>query len=453
MSAQTDKLKTFRSIYLTEVTGAGIVGSSFVFLKDGKVASEIHYGSANIEKKQPVDENTIYHWASNTKPFTGIAIMQLRDRGLLKLDDPVTEYLPELREVHNAHGSMDAITIRHLLTHSAGFRNSTWPWDKGQDWEPFEPKEYSQLVAMFPFTEILFKPGTKFSYSNPGIIFLGRIIEKLSGDDYEVYVDKNILKPLGMHSSYFDATPYHLLKHRSHSYYMRDGKRSEGRFDVDTGITVSNSGLNSPISDMVKYLNFLIGSSPPVLGGVAPASGDGVVLSSNAQDPKNHPGSNSPPVLGGVAPASGDGVVLYSNAHQPNNHPVSTPPPFFGGVAPASADGVVRPHRMKEVYDTILKRSSLEEMWKPQLPTPVDANGNIGFTTDIGLIYFLNRRDGRTFIGHGGDQNGFISYIDFEPSSRQASIIVFNTNMIYPDNTLPEKNMVSNLRNAIRKLY
>jgi hypothetical protein len=108
---------------------------------------------------------------------------------------------------------------------------------------------------------------------------------------------------------------------------------------------------------------------------------------------------------------------------------------------------------MKEVYDTILKRSSLEEMWKPQLPTPVDANGNIGFTTDIGLIYFLNRRDGRTFIGHGGDQNGFISYIDFEPSSRQASIIVFNTNMIYPDNTLPEKDMVSDLRNAIRKLY
>ena len=368
--SQTDKFKTFDALYQREMKDAGIVGSSFVFLKGNKIVFEEHYGAANLEKKQPVDVNTIYHWASNTKPFTGIAIMQLRDRGLLKLDDPVTKYLPELREVHNPFGSMDDITIRHLMTHSAGFRNPTWPWDKGEPWEPFEPTEYSQLVSMFPFTEILFKPGSKFSYSNPGIIFLGRIIEKLTGDDYEVYVDKNILKPLEMHSSYFDATPYHLLKYRSHSYYMRDGKRSEGRFDANTGITVSNSGLNSPIGDMVKYLNFLTG------------------------DPKK-----------------------------------------------------------QAVYEGVLKRPSLEEMWKPQLPTPVDANGNNGFTTDIGLIFFLNRRDGRTFLGHGGDQNGFISYIDFEPASRQASIIVFNTNVIYPDNTPAEKGVVSRLRNEIRKLY
>ena len=374
MNAQTDKLKQFRSVYLSEVAAAGIVGSSFVFLKDGKVAEEIYYGAANLEKKQQVDRNTIYHWASNTKQLTGIAIMQLRDRGLLKLDDPVTKYLPELREVHNSFGSMDDITIRHLMTHSAGFRNPTWPWDEGKDWEPFEPTEYSQLVAMFPFTEILFKPGSKFSYSNPGIIFLGRIIEKLTGDDYEVYVDKNILKPLEMHSSYFDTTPYHLLKHRSHSYYIRDGKRTEGRFDANTGITVSNSGLNSPIADMVKYLNFLVG----------------------------------------VRTGSGSD---------------------------------------RGIYETVLKRTSLEEMWKPQLPTPVDANGNNGLTTDSGLIFFLNRRDGRIFLGHGGDQNGFISYIDFEPASRQASIIVFNTNVIYPNNTPAEKDVVSRLRNEIRKLY
>ena len=368
MQAQTDKFGNFRETFRNEVKGAGIVGGSFVFLKDGKTVAEEHYGSANLEKKQTVKADTIYHWASNTKPFTGIAIMQLRDRGLLRLDDPVMKYLPELRGVHNKFGSMDEITIRHLMTHSAGFRGSTWPWDKGQDWEPFEPTEYSQLVAMFPFTEILFKPGSKFSYSNPGVIFLGRIIEKLTGDDYEVYVDKNILKPLGMHNSYFDATPYHLLKNRSHSYYMRDGKRTEGRFDVNTGITVSNSGLNSPISDMVKYLSFLTGS--------------------------------------------GD----------------------------------------RATNDIVLKRASLEEMWQPQLPTTLDANGNSGFTTDIGLIYFLNRRDNRTLIGHGGDQNGFISYIDFEPATRQASVIVFNTNVI-PDGTPPEKDVVARLRNAVRLLY
>src|SRR6478609_4554763 len=253
------KLTNFKTLYEKELKDAGVVGSSFAFIRDNKVLAHYNYGSANLAKNQPVDENTIYHWASNTKPFTGIAIMQLRDRGLLKLDDSVTKYLPELRAVHNSFGSMDEITIRQLMTHSAGFRGSTWPWGKGESWEPFEPTEYSQLVAMFPFTEILFKPGSKFSYSNPGIIFLGRIIEKLSGEHYETYIDKNILRPLEMDRTYFDTTPPYLLKHRSHSYYLRDGKRTEGRFDANTGITVSNSGLNAPLGDMVKWVSFLLG--------------------------------------------------------------------------------------------------------------------------------------------------------------------------------------------------
>jgi CubicO group peptidase (beta-lactamase class C family) len=367
---KSDKFSEFRSAFRIELGKAGIVGGSFVFLKDGKIAASEYYGLANLAKKQPVDENTIYHWASNTKPFTGIAIMQLRDRGLLKLDDPVTKYLPELRAVHNAYGSMDDITIRMLMTHSAGFRNPTWPWDKGEAWEPFEPTEYSQLAAMLPYTEILFKPGSKFSYSNPGIIFLGKIIEKLSGDDYEVYIDKNIFKPLEMYRSYFDATPYHLLKYRSASYYVENGKRTTARFDANTGITVSNSGLNSPLPDMIKYLNFLLGD-----------------------DSK------------------------------------------------------------REVYDGILKRSSLEEMWRPQLPTTVDANGNSGFTTDIGLIFFLDQHYKTLHLGHGGEQNGFISYIDFEPATHAASIIVFNTNVVSPEGTPPERDVYSRIRTDLKALY
>ena len=365
-----EAFRNFKTLYEQELKQNGIVGSSFVFLRDNKVVAEDFYGSADLAKNQAVDENTIYHWASNTKPFTGIAIMQLRDRGLLKLDDPVTKYLPELRAVHNPFGSMDDITIRHLMTHSAGFRGGTWPWSTGKDWEPFEPTEYSQLVAMFPYTEIRFKPGSKFSYSNPGIIFLGKIIEKLSGDDYEVYIDKNIFKPLEMYRSYFDATPYHLVKYRSHSYYIENGKRTEGRFDANTGITVSNSGLNSPLPDMIKYLNFLVGDT-----------------------------------------------------------------------------------KKQDVYDGVLKRSSLEEMWTPQLPTEADANGNQGFTTDIGLIFFLDKTLGPKHLGHGGDQNGFISYIDFDPVKREASILVFNTNLILPDKTPPEKDMVDKLRKAIRALF
>lgn len=374
--AQTDTTEKLRQGFRSELEKAGVAGGSLVVIREGKTIAEEHYGLAHIEKKQPASAETIYHWASNTKPFTGIAIMQLRDRGLLKLDDPVTKYLPELRKIHNPFGSMDEITIRHLLTHSGGFRGGTWPWRNNKPWEPFEPTEWSQLVAMFPFTEVLFKPGTKFSYSNPGIIYLGRIIEEVSGEPYEAYIDKNILRPLGMHSSYFDTTPPHLLPHRSHSYFIRDGKRTEGRFDANTGITVSNSGLNAPVADMVKYLSFLVGS-PPARGGEA------------------------------------------------------------GGQLGGS----------RTTYDTILKRSSLEEMWQPALKAETDANGNAGFTTDIGLIFFIDDRNSRKLIGHGGDQNGFISYIEINPASKTASLFVLNTDVAGN----PGSELTSGLRRSLRE--
>ena len=247
--------------YHSRMTSQGMVGSSVWLMHDGEVVAREHHGFADLESGRRVDENTIYHWASITKTFTAIAIMQLRDRGRLTLDDTVVHYLPELRRVHNPYGPMEAVTIRHLLSHSAGFRNPTWPWGGDEPWHEFEPTEWSQLVSMMPYTEILFPPGSRYSYSNPAIIFLGRIMEQLSGDDYEVYIDKNILKPLGMHRSYFDITPYHLLQYRSNNYTVRNGEVNANGLDFDTGITASNGGLNAPLTDMARYLAFLSGSS------------------------------------------------------------------------------------------------------------------------------------------------------------------------------------------------
>ena len=251
-------LREFRAFHRAELRRANIAGSSFYLVRGGQTIAADHLGEQDADAHVPVDVRTIYHWASVTKTMTGIAIMQLRDRGLLSLDDPIVRYVPELAAVHNPYGDTGAITIRQLMSHSAGFRSGTWPW-RDHDWQPFEPQGWSQLVAMLPYTRVEFKPGSRFSYSNPGIVYLGQVIERLSGEDYEVYIDKNILKPLGMHDSYFDRTPPHLLPHRSHSYYIRDGKRAAAPFDVDTGITVSNGGLNAPMPDMAKYAAFLLG--------------------------------------------------------------------------------------------------------------------------------------------------------------------------------------------------
>ena len=235
-----------------------VVGGTIAFVRGSNLLGLSVHGFADKESGREVDERTIYHWASITKTLTSIAIMQLRDRGMLDLDDPIVRYVPELEAAHNPFGPMEQVTIRHLLSHSAGFRSSSWPWGGGEDWHPHEPTEWSQLVAMMPYTEVEFEPGSRWQYSNPGIIFLGRVIESLSGDDFETYMEKNVLRPLGMRSAYYDTTPYHLLQHRSNNYNGIGDRRVPNGLDFDTGITTSNGGLNASVQDMAQYLAFLL---------------------------------------------------------------------------------------------------------------------------------------------------------------------------------------------------
>ncbi|WP_158752360.1 serine hydrolase [Acidobacterium sp. S8] len=336
----TQQIKTF---YESGLQRNGILGSSLMLIRNGEVVLHDNYGKQS--DTQPVDDNTTYHWASVTKTFTGIAIMQLRDRGLLSLDDPLIKYIPELAAVHDEYGTVSAITIREAMSHSSGFRDATWPW-RDQDWQPFEPTQWSQIVAMLPYSNIKFAPGTRYSYSNLAVVFLGEIIERLSGDQFEVYMQKNIFRPLGMDHSYYDRSPYTLLRYRSHSWDLKDGKLTEDPFDFNTGITRSNGGLNSPLPDMLKYIQFLLG------------------------DP----------------------------AHQ--------------------AD-----------YDAILKRSSLEEMWKPVLTVTPDDDfpSRAGAHDSVAESFFVHSDHGLTLIGHPGWQNGFRSQINIDPATRSAYIVDYNT--------------------------
>ena len=156
----------------------GVVGGRITVLRAGRVLAEHAYGVGDRDRGTPPDTRAVYHWASITKTLTAIAIMQLRDRGRLTLDDPITRYVPELRQVHDSFGPMDAVTLRMLLSHSAGFQNPTWPYGEGRPWEPFEPTRWEQLVAMMPYQEIGFAPGSRFGYSNPAFVYLARVIDR-----------------------------------------------------------------------------------------------------------------------------------------------------------------------------------------------------------------------------------------------------------------------------------
>lgn len=245
----------------------GVQGAAYVAMSQDRITESRYFGLADVSLRQPVNQNTVFHWGSITKTLTAVAIMQLRDRGKLSLDDPILKYVPELARVHSENNGIERVTIRHLLSHTAGFQNPTWPYRAGKPWEPFEPTEWSQLVAMMPYQELDFAPGAKYSYSNPGFIYLARVIEALTGDPYQVYVQKNILTPLGMTRTFYNVSPYHLAGDRSNSYEVgvdeqgHETIRPFGR-EFNTGITTPNGGMNAPLEDLAKWIGFLTGSTP-----------------------------------------------------------------------------------------------------------------------------------------------------------------------------------------------
>jgi len=253
------RFSDLKSFFAQSVAEEGIVGAGMYLEGPNGVIDSAFVGFADRDQNRKTNGATIWHWASITKTFTAIAIMQLRDRGRLAIDDPIVKYVPELAQVHNPFGPMSQVTLRQLLSHSSGFRSGTWPYGGDKPWHPFEPTKWSQLFAMLPYTEIQFQPGSKYQYSNPGYVYLGETIARLAGEDFEVYMQKNVLSPLGMSHSYYDVTPYHLIGDRSNNYYVKDGKVTANGLDFDTGITTSNGGLNAPLSDMAHYLQFLLG--------------------------------------------------------------------------------------------------------------------------------------------------------------------------------------------------
>ncbi len=114
-----------------------------------------------------------------------------------------------------------------------------------------------------PYEELRFRPGSRYGYSNPGYIYLGQVLEALTGDPWENYIQKNVLSPLELHRSYFGVTPYYLAADRSHSYNIRrdsvTGRDTliDNGTDFDPGVTIPNGGWNAPLADVAAYLAFL----------------------------------------------------------------------------------------------------------------------------------------------------------------------------------------------------
>lgn len=232
-----------------------VPGYSYGIILDGNLVHTGNGGYINLEKKIPVDSQSMFRIASMTKSFTAMAILKLRDEGKLKLDDPAFFYIPELK---NQKLTQDApeITIRDLLTHAAGFPEDN-PWgDRNLN------KTDDELTSLVQKGISLSNaPGTSFEYSNLGFALLGLIIKKASGMTYQEYIASNFWQPLGMKQAAWEFTqvPANQL---AHGYQWRSGQWQEEPLLHD-GSYASMGGMITSLESFSAYVALHQSAWPP----------------------------------------------------------------------------------------------------------------------------------------------------------------------------------------------
>lgn len=227
---------------------------------NGKIISEKTMGYANREMQQPFTQKTIFLWGSVSKMFTSIAIMQLVERGKLKLETPITRYIPELGSGVDSLGKMKSIKIYHLINHSSGI-NLKPAYDslkaKHTKFRGGLIPTTQEIKPYLKFSKQFFKPGTRFRYSNSGYSLLGVLIERVTQKKFTDYVSQNIFKPLGMSTAHFYPTPKKWLKDHAKVYLNWKGKMINALWNKPQGFQEGNGGVKASISDMMKFMDFL----------------------------------------------------------------------------------------------------------------------------------------------------------------------------------------------------
>ncbi len=233
-----------------------VPGLAYGIVVDGELVQSVGIGVQNVTNQIPVSADSVFRIASMTKSFTAMALMKLREDGKFDLDDATERHVPELASLPYPTRDSARVTVRNLLTMSAGFPQDD-PWADRQ-LVTTEEQATAWMKQGLTFSN---PPGVKYEYSNFGYGILGRIITNLAGMPYQQYVNKNILKPLGMTSTTFDVTqvdPKRLVM----GYRYEDGAWIEEP-PLGDGAFASMGGLFTTINDFAKYMNFLLAAFPP----------------------------------------------------------------------------------------------------------------------------------------------------------------------------------------------
>ena len=221
-------------------------GGVFMVAKNGKPIYQKAFGNANIELGIKMQTRNVFQLGSMTKQFTAIAILMLVEQGKIDLQKPISTYIPD-------YPMGDKIMVHHLLTHTSGIKDFTKMKSLNQiAQQNLSPK---QMVDFFKNEPVDFNPGEKFEYNNSGYVILGYLIELVSGDTYENYINKNIFQKIGMkHSRY--ASDVAIIKDRAYGYQQKTSAYVN-KTAICFSIPFSSGALMSTVDDMLLWQNAL----------------------------------------------------------------------------------------------------------------------------------------------------------------------------------------------------
>jgi CubicO group peptidase (beta-lactamase class C family) len=224
----------------TEMQRQHIPGLSLLVARDGKIVLAQGYGLANVELQVPVKPETVFQSGSVGKQFTATAVMMLVEEGKIDLDDPITKYFKDAPAV------WQRVTVRELLSHTAGFADYPKNFDFRRDYTE------AQLLKIVEGIPLAFPPGTKWSYSNLGYLTLGILIHRVTGEFYGDFLQQRIFQPLGMSSTRI-ISEADIVCNRAAGYRLVKGELKNQEWVSPTLNTTADGALYFSILDLAKW--------------------------------------------------------------------------------------------------------------------------------------------------------------------------------------------------------
>ncbi|WP_025144370.1 serine hydrolase domain-containing protein [Pedobacter jeongneungensis] len=217
-------------------------GGVFMVAREGKPVYRKAFGKANLELGDNMSTGNVFEIGSMTKQFTATAILILEQEGKLKVSDFISKYVPD-------YPNGNKITIHQLLPHTSGIKDFT----KMKSLPDIAQKEMSpkMMVDFFKNEPFDFLPGEKFDYNNSGYVLLGYLIEIISGEKFEEYIQQHIFQKAGMATSCY-ASDRKVIKQRAYGYHKKE-YGYVNRTAINFSVPFSSGSLMSTLEDMLKW--------------------------------------------------------------------------------------------------------------------------------------------------------------------------------------------------------